>query len=85
MCASALRQLRIRKVYYGCGNERFGGCGSVFNIHQDPVGSDPPYEAEGGYFKEEAIMMLRKFYIRENDKAPVPKKKANRVLKTEIL
>eukprot|EP01006_Ploeotia_vitrea_P063506 TRINITY_DN85663_c0_g1_i1.p1 TRINITY_DN85663_c0_g1~~TRINITY_DN85663_c0_g1_i1.p1 ORF type:complete len:198 (+),score=75.78 TRINITY_DN85663_c0_g1_i1:3-596(+) len=38
MCASALRLLGIRKVYFGCSNERFGGCGSVFTLHQ---GNDP--------------------------------------------
>ncbi|KAF8451790.1 cytidine deaminase-like protein [Terfezia claveryi] len=26
MCASALRQLKIRAVYFGCLNDRFGGC-----------------------------------------------------------
>jgi len=35
MCAYALRQLRIKHVYYGCANERFGGTGSVFDIHQE--------------------------------------------------
>lgn len=33
MCASALRQVGIGKVYYGCGNERFGGCGSVLDVN----------------------------------------------------
>lgn len=32
MCASALHLLRFRKVYFGCRNERFGGCGTVLNI-----------------------------------------------------
>jgi tRNA-specific adenosine deaminase 2 len=27
MCASALRQLRVRRVVFGCGNDKFGGCG----------------------------------------------------------
>ncbi|KAI7903107.1 cytidine deaminase-like protein [Cokeromyces recurvatus] len=35
MCASALRQIGIRHVYFGCGNEKFGGNGSVFNIHSE--------------------------------------------------
>ncbi|KAL9109941.1 MAG: hypothetical protein Q9227_005464 [Pyrenula ochraceoflavens] len=35
MCASALRQYGIRTVYYGCGNERFGGNGSVLSIHDE--------------------------------------------------
>ena len=32
MCASALRQVGIGRVVYGCGNERFGGCGSVLDV-----------------------------------------------------
>lgn len=34
MCASALRQLGIKQVFYGCGNERFGGCGSVLGVNE---------------------------------------------------
>jgi len=33
MCASALRQIGIKQVFYGCENERFGGCGSVLDVH----------------------------------------------------
>lgn len=86
MCASALRQMRIKEVYYGCGNDRFGGCGSVLGVNEmldHP--SHPAYRATGGYLREEAILILRRFYITENTNAPVPKSKANRVLKTEIL
>ncbi|CAO3670336.1 unnamed protein product [Umbelopsis ramanniana] len=118
MCASALRQIGIRKVYFGCGNDKFGGNGSVFDVNQEYVSFFPPwppyssmfvstgtnniydfvylnserlltptslpYESEGGHRREDAIMLLRKFYVRENNHAPLPKKKANRVLKTEI-
>jgi len=35
MCASALRQLGIREVYYGCENAKFGGCGSVLGVNQE--------------------------------------------------
>lgn len=35
MCASALRQARLKKVVYGCANERFGGCGGVRNVHDE--------------------------------------------------
>lgn len=38
----------------------------------------------GGIFREEAIMLLRKFYVQENEKAPEPKQKKTRELKTEI-
>jgi tRNA-specific adenosine deaminase 2 len=84
MCASALRQFGIRAVYFGCYNERFGGTGGVLNIHQDES-VDPPYPVYGGIFREEAIMLLRRFYVQENEKAPEPRGKKERVLKTEIL
>ncbi|SMQ47282.1 unnamed protein product [Zymoseptoria tritici ST99CH_3D7] len=84
MCASALRQYGIRAVYFGCLNDRFGGCGGVMNIHADE-GVDPGYPVYGGLFREEAIMLLRRFYVQENEKAPEPKPKKNRELKTEIL
>ncbi|KAI9282674.1 cytidine deaminase-like protein [Sporodiniella umbellata] len=35
MCASALRQVGVRQVYFGCGNDKFGGNGSVFSIHSE--------------------------------------------------
>lgn len=81
MCAAALRLLKIKEVYYGCGNDRFGGCDSVLDVNTRPFGNEPPYPTFPGYFKNEAIMMLRRFYVRENENAPVPRKKANRVLK----
>lgn len=34
MCAGALRQLGLRNVFFGCANERFGGCGSVLRVNQ---------------------------------------------------
>ena len=37
MCASLLRQYRIRAVYFGCANDRFGGTGGVLNIHSEYV------------------------------------------------
>lgn len=84
MCASMLRQYGIRKVFFGCWNDRFGGTGGVLNIHSDPS-VDKPYPVFGGIFREEAIMLLRKFYVQENEKAPEPKQKRTRELKTEIL
>jgi len=84
MCASALRQLGIRAVYFGCFNDRFGGTGGILKIHQDPS-VDPPYPATPGIYREDAIMLLRRFYIQENGKAPEPKQKKTRELKTDIL
>ncbi|KAF9240643.1 cytidine deaminase-like protein [Melanogaster broomeanus] len=86
MCASALRQLGIKEVFYGCENDKFGGCGTVLGVNeslQHPV--HPSYKANGGYLRDEAIMILRRFYVTENTNAPVPRQKTTRVLKTEII
>jgi tRNA-specific adenosine deaminase 2 len=32
MCASALLILGFRRVFFGCSNQRFGGCGSVLAL-----------------------------------------------------
>ncbi|KAG8930412.1 tRNA(adenine34) deaminase [Tulasnella sp. 418] len=85
MCASALRQLGIKEVFAGCANDRFGGCGSVTNVNNNAHPIHPPYKATYGYKRDEAIIILRKFYITENTAAPAPRSKANRVLKTEVL
>ena len=35
MCGSALRQVGIKRVVFGAGNERFGGNGSVLAVHNE--------------------------------------------------
>lgn len=85
MCGAALRQIGIQRVVFGAGNERFGGNGSVLGLHDDDaIVSSPGYESVGGYLRDEAIMMLRRFYVTENSNAPKPQNKSRRVLKTEI-
>jgi tRNA-specific adenosine deaminase 2 len=90
MCASALRQMGIKRVFYGCANERFGGCGSVLGVNKryfylirtlysclDELYSlahpkHPPFDATDGYCREEAIIILRRFYITENTNGTYP-------------
>ncbi|KAK0723670.1 hypothetical protein B0T21DRAFT_453303 [Apiosordaria backusii] len=157
MCASLLRQMKIKKVYFGAVNDKFGGTGGVFRIHKNSpysMASAPPspaprngkglarpvlerrpvssvdvttmtggapmagqesqevlgpdeevkggpdnsvldpidtshlpgdggnvergYEAEGGWGRDEAVTLLRQFYVQENNRAPVPRKKEGR-------
>lgn len=87
MCASLLRQFGVRKVYFGAGNDKFGGTGGVLNIHsgngkapgseEEVAGSldagnqrwkKGDYEVSGGWLREEAIVMLRRFYVQENER-----------------
>jgi tRNA(Arg) A34 adenosine deaminase TadA len=32
-----LRQIGIKEVFYGCANDRFGGCGSVLGVNKELV------------------------------------------------
>jgi tRNA-specific adenosine deaminase 2 len=80
MCASLLRQLGIKKVFFGAVNDKFGGTGGVFSIHRNAglVTGEPDtlqghggniergYEAEGGWGRDEAVALLRRFYVQEN-------------------
>ena len=34
MCAAALAMVGIRRVVFGCKNDRFGGCGSILQLHK---------------------------------------------------
>ncbi|CCD23890.1 tRNA(adenine34) deaminase NDAI_0C02300 [Naumovozyma dairenensis CBS 421] len=92
MCASALKQLNIKKVVFGCANERFGGNGTVLHINKDkallnapslPKAESASYEAIPGILRKEAIMLLRYFYVRENKSAVTPRNKAERNLDKE--
>ncbi|KAI5959988.1 TAD2 [Candida theae] len=78
MCASYLRQLGIGRVFYGCGNDRFGGNGTILPINTDEKLPHKTYSSIGGICRTEAIQLLRNFYIQENESAPVPKVKKNK-------
>jgi len=38
MCAGALSLADIGRVFYGCPNDKFGGCGSVMDVHATGCG-----------------------------------------------
>ena len=77
MCAGSLRLLGVPLVVYGCANERFGGCGSVINVHSDDIASlGPKFTCLSGYFADKAVHILKQFYKGENPYAPVSKRKS---------
>jgi tRNA-specific adenosine deaminase 2 len=81
MCAAALRRVGLLQVYFGSYNERFGGCGSIIPVH-DSYLVDPPLNITLlEEWRSECVGLLRMFYMRENERAPVPRKKTRRVLK----
>lgn len=60
MCARAIRMLRIPRVYYGCSNERFGGCGSVLSVHDAEGITEPAVECIKGWLDERLAIDLLK-------------------------
>ena len=72
MCADALGQLNIQSVFYGCSNDRFGGCGSIISV---PNIYKYSFKLIKDVRKEEAINLLKEFYKGENPNAPTGKAK----------
>ncbi|XP_010461621.1 PREDICTED: tRNA-specific adenosine deaminase 2 isoform X2 [Camelina sativa] len=78
MCASALSFL---EVYYGCANDKFGGCGSILSLHlgssqQSDILEEAQrgkgYKCRGGIMAEEAVSLFKCFYEQGNPNAPKP-------------
>lgn len=61
MCAGAIVQARIRKVYIGCMNPKAGCAGSVMNLLQVPEFNHQA-EIEIGVCKEECSRMITEFF-----------------------
>ena len=89
MCSAALSRLGVGRVVYGCANERFGGAGSILALHEpsaDGRGADGGgragcgarelgYACVAGVMAEPAVELFRRFYARENARAPEAKRK----------
>lgn len=61
MCAGALIQSRIRKVYIGAMDEKTGSCGSVLNLLKD-YKFNHNVDIEYGICKEECEYILKDFF-----------------------
>lgn len=61
MCAGALIQSRIRKVYIGAFDEKTGACGSVLNLLED-YKFNHKVEVEKGVLQEECENVLKEFF-----------------------
>ena len=61
MCAGALINSRIKKVYIGASDEKTGAVGSVFNLLEDYT-FNHKVEVENGVMKTECQEILKKFF-----------------------
>ena len=63
MCAGALIQSRIKKVYIGTMDEKTGSCGSVLNLLED-YKFNHYVESETGILEEECRKILKDFFVK---------------------
>lgn len=61
MCAGALINSRIKKVYIGASDEKTGAVGSVFNLLEDYT-FNHKVEYEKGVLQDECESILKKFF-----------------------
>ena len=61
MCAGAIIQSRIKKVYIGAMDEKTGACGSVLNLFED-YEFNHKVEIETGILEIECNELLKKFF-----------------------
>lgn len=69
MCAGAIQQSKIRKVYYGAAEPKGGAVVSKSAVFDLPLNHKVEYE--GGILAEESAEMLKSFFVemRKKDKA----------------
>ena len=66
MCAGAILNARIPRVYYGAKDERMGACGSVLNLFEEDFGHRP--RLYQGPCQEECGRLLRAFFTKVREK-----------------
>ena len=60
MCAGAIVEARIKRLVFGCFDERRGAFGSMIDVNALPV--NHRVETIGGILKQECAALLRKFF-----------------------
>jgi tRNA(adenine34) deaminase len=68
MCAGALVQSRIRRVFYGARDPKAGGMGSLYSIHQD-TRLNHRIEINEGVMGDQASELLRNFFRERRKKS----------------
>lgn len=61
MCAGAIVNSRIDKLYFGCYDEELGACGSRFEI----CGGSTPSVVKGNILANESLSLIQEYFIRK--------------------
>ncbi len=67
MCAGALVLARVKRIFFGARDEKFGGCGSVFNIANEQK-LNHQIEVTEGLLKEQAASLMKRFFEKKREK-----------------
>ena len=67
MCAGALVLARVKRIFFGARDEKFGGCGSVFNIANEQK-LNHQIEVTEGLLKEQAVSLMKEFFEKKRKK-----------------
>ena len=62
MCAGAILNARIPRVYYGARDRAMGACGGVLNLYMEPFANTPALV--GGILADECRAVLEEFFRR---------------------
>ena len=68
MCAGAIINSRLKKVYFGAYDKKYGACGSVIDVLN--MKNNFNVECSGGYLEEESLKLFDEFfrYLRNKNK-----------------
>ena len=66
MCAGAIINARIPRLYYGAKEEQSGSCGSVVNLFMERYGHSP--QVVGGILEEECRALMSEFFKKLREK-----------------
>ena len=72
MCAGAILQARMKRLIFGAPEPKFGACGSVVNLLNNPL-FNHQVEITSGIMQEESQKLLQNFFhiLRQNNKNKV--------------
>jgi tRNA(adenine34) deaminase len=67
MCAGALVLARVKRIIFGARDEKFGGCGSIFNIVNEKR-LNHQIEITAGVMEKEAVSLMKSFFKKKRKK-----------------
>jgi tRNA(adenine34) deaminase len=64
MCTGALLASRIKQLYYGASDIKFGACGSIHNLAENSK-TNHTIEVFGGILAKESEQLLKAFFDKQ--------------------